>query len=436
MQVTVESVSNLERKLTVEIPAAEIDGEVESRLNSMRAKVKLDGFRPGKTPISEVRKRYGKDVHQEVIGEVMQRTFFEAVQEKQLRPAGMPAIDPGTPMMGQNLEYVATFEVYPEVTLGDVSSLSFEKPVTEITDEDVESMLENLREQKITWEPVERPAEDGDMVVINIVGKVDGEAFEGGTADGMEATLGSGGMIPGFEEQLVGIAKDEERVLNVTFPEDYQAEELKGKDATFDTKCTEVKGSVKPELDAEFAKGLGIEDGSIDALREDIKTNLEGQVEATVKAKIKEQCVEQLARLHDIELPKALVDQEIEMEKQQAMKNMQGLPADALPADLFEESARRRVTLGLVMGEIISQQKLTVESEKVDAYLTEMAAGYGDSSSFIEYYKEDPQRLAQIESVVMEEQVIDWVVAQAQSTEKKMSFSELTQPPTEVADDK
>jgi len=435
MQVTVESVSNLERKLTVEIPAAEIDGEVESRLNSMRPKIKLDGFRPGKTPISEVRKRYGKDVHQEVIGEVMQRTFFEAVQEKELRPAGMPAIDPGTPVMGQNLEYVATFEVYPEVTLGDISTLKFEVPVTEITDDDVDRMLENLREQKMDWQPVERAAADGDMVVIDIVGKVDGEVFEGGTAEGLEATLGSGGMIPGFEEQLVGIAKDEERLLNVTFPEDYQAEELKGKDATFDAKCTEVKESVKPEIDAEFAKGLGIEDGSTDSLREDVKSNLERQIEATVKAKVKEQCVEQLSSMHEIELPKALVDQEIEMEKQQAMKNMQGLPADSLPADLFEESARRRVTLGLVMGEIISEQKLVVESEKVDAYLTEMAAGYGDSSSFIEYYKEDPQRLAQIESVVMEEQVIDWVVSQAQSTEKTMSFSELTKPATEEADE-
>lgn len=431
MQVTVESVSNLERKLTIEVPAAEIDSEVESRLNSMRPKVKLDGFRPGKTPISEVRKRYGKDVHREVVGEVMQRTFQEAVMEKELRPAGMPEIDSGDPIMGQNLEYVAKFEVYPEVTLGDISKVSVNTPVVEISDSDVEDMLETLREQRMTWESVERAAADADMAVISILGKIDGEPFEGGTGEGLEVTLGSGSMIPGFEEQLEGIKKDEERVLNVTFPDDYQAEELKGKDATFDVTCTEVKGSVKPELDEEFAKGLGVEDGSLEALRKDVKENLESQAKATVKAKVKEQCVEQLTEMHEIELPKALVDQEIGMEKQRAMQNMQGVPEDALPSDLFEENARKRVTLGLVMGQIISEKEISLDAEKVDTYLEEMSAGYGDSASFIEYYKSDPQRLGQIESVVMEEQVIDWVVEQGSSKDQKMTFKELSEPAKE-----
>ncbi len=431
MQVTVESVSNLERKLTIQVPAAEIDQEVESRLNSMRPKVKLDGFRPGKTPISEVRKRYGKDVHREVVGEAMQRTFQEAVMEKELRPAGMPEIDSGDPIMGQDLEYVAKFEVYPEVTLGDVSKISVRKPVVEINDSDVEDMLETLREQRMNWEPVERAAADGDMAVISILGKIDGEPFEGGTGEGLEVTLGSGSMIPGFEEQLEGIKKDEERVLNVTFPDDYQADELKGKDATFDVTCTEVKASVKPELDEEFAKGLGVEDGSLEALRKDVKENLESQAKATIKAKVKEQIVEQLTEMHEIELPKALVDQEIGLEKQRAMQNMQGVSEDALPSDLFEENARKRVTLGLVMGQIISEKEISLDAEKVDTYLEEMSAGYGDSASFIEYYKSDPQRLAQIESVVMEEQVIDWVVEQGSAKDQKMTFKELSEPAKE-----
>lgn len=429
MQVSVESLSNLERRMTVQVPAEKIDDEVENRLKSMVGKVRLDGFRPGKVPLNVIRQRFKSGVYDEVLGEVMQSTFQEAVANEKLRLAGMPKIDPGSPRPGEELEYTATFEVYPEIELADMSAVELTVPQAEITDADIDKMLDNLRKQQQGWSVVERAAKDGDQIVIDFEGSIDGEKFEGGKSESMPLTLGEGRMIPGFEKPLVGVKAGDKKTIDVTFPEDYQSRELAGKLAQFEIKVHAVNEVTLPEIDEEFVKAFGIEDGSVEKLREDARSNMQRELDQAVTQNVKGQVMDALAEIHDIEVPQAMVKEEITRLREQTQASMgQQAGATPLPDDLFTNESKRRVVLGLVIGEIVKANDIKLDDSRVQSMLQEMAASYQDPQALIQYYRSNPQQMDSLRAAVMEEQVVEWVREQAKIKEEASSFEKIMRP--------
>ncbi len=428
MQVSVESGEGLERKLTIQVPAETIDKEVESRLNSMRSRVKVDGFRPGKVPLKVVKQQYGGAVLQEVMGEVMQNTLRDAVVQESLNPAGNPTIEPVKMEPGQPLEYVATFEVYPEITLADVTALEVERATAEVTDADVETMIDTLLKQRTTFETVERASQDGDQMVVNFVGSIDGVEFVGGKAESVPVVLGSGSMIPGFEEALIGKSAGDEFKFDVTFPDDYHAEELKGKLATFETKVISVNEPKAPELDEAFAKSFGVESGSVDQLRTDIRQNMERELRNKLKETLKKDVMDKLLAANDVLVPKALIDHECDNLQKQMMEsgNLQG--GMTLPKELFEGEAKRRVSLGLVIGEVIKASELKPDADRVTAKIEDIAQTYEDPQEVINHYSNNPQLKQGIEALVLEEMVVDWIVDQANVTDAPTNFQDLMNP--------
>ena len=430
MQVSVESGEGLERKLTIQIPAETVDKEVESRLSSMRSRVKIDGFRPGKVPLSVVKKQYGASVMQEVVGEVMQNTLRDAVMQESLNPAGNPTIEPTSMEPGKPLEYTATFEVYPEIELIDCAKLEVERTTADVTAADVDIMIETLVKQRTSYEVVERASKDGDQMIIDFDGSVDGVQFEGGQADGVPVVLGSSSMIPGFEEELEDKSANDEFSFNVNFPDDYHAENLKGKKATFATKVISVLEPKTPEVDDEFAKSFGIEDGSIEALKSDIKANMERELRNKLQEVLKKDVMDKLLEANDVQVPKALIDQEAENLQKQMMEsgNLQG--GMSLPKELFEGEAKRRVGLGLVIGEVIKKADIKPEADKVTAKIQDIAQTYEDPAEVVSHYNSNPQLKQGIEALVMEEMVVDWIVDQAKVTDAPTTFHELMKPET------
>jgi len=428
MQVSVESGEGLERKLTIQIPAETIDKEVDSRLNSMRPRVKIDGFRPGKVPLSVVKKQYGASVIQEVIGEVMQTSLRDAVTQESLNPAGNPTIEPKSMEPGKPLEYVATFEVYPEIDLKDCGSLEVERTTAEVADADVDKMIETLLKQRTSYDVVERASKDGDQMTINFDGSVDGEQFEGGQADAVPVVIGSHSMIPGFEEELVGKSAGDEFSFDVNFPDDYHAENLKGKKATFATKVISVGEPKIPEVDEEFAKSFGVEDGSVETLRSDIRGNMQRELRNKLQEVLKKEVMDKLLDANDIQIPKALIDQESENLQKQMMEsgNLQG--GMSLPKELFEGEAKRRVGLGLVIGEVVKKAEIRPEADKVTAKIDDIAQTYEDPAEVVNHYNSNPQLKQGIEALVMEEMVVDWIVDQAKVTDSPKSFYDLLNP--------
>lgn len=428
MQVSVESVSNLERRIMVDVPAERIDSEVESRLKSMVGRVRIDGFRPGKVPLTVLRQRYGQGVFREVLGEVMQRTFVEAVTKENLRPAGMPRFDNIDAKPGQTLRYTALFEVYPEVELADLSSVEVSVPNVEIQDADVDAMIEKLRQQNETWEVVERAAESGDQVVIDFEGFRDGVAFDGGKAEDYPLVIGGGRFIEGFEPQLIGASAGEERTVSVTFPENYPAKELAGQAAEFKVSVKAVKARKLPEVDAEFARLFGIEDGSIEKFREEVRANMQRELDQSIRGRVKNQVMDALEKLHGFEIPQALVAEEIRRLREQAQASMRQPAGASLPDDIFRDQARKRVQLGLVIGEIIKRNGITLDRDRVSKTLDSLAATYENPQEVIEYYRKHRDQMAALEAMVLEDQVVDWVKDQAKVSEQAMSFNELTSP--------
>lgn len=429
MQVSVESLSNLERRMTVQVPAEKIDSEVENRLKSMVGKVRLDGFRPGKVPLSVIRQRFKSGVYQEVLGEVVQSTFQEAVAQEKLRLAGMPEIDPGTPKPGETLEYTATFEVYPEIELADMSQIELTIPRAEVTEEDIDKMLENLRQQQKSWTPVDRAAKEGDQIVIDFEGSIDGEKFKGGKADNMPLVLGEGRMIPGFEEPLVGLKAGDEKTIDVTFPEDYHAKELAGKTAQFAIKVQAVNEATLPEIDEAFVKGFGIEDGSIEKLREDARSNMQRELDQAIARRIKAQVMDALVKAHDFEVPQAMIKQETARLREETTASMgQQAGQNPLPDELFAEEAKRRVVLGLVIGEIVRANDIKLDDSRVQAMLEEMASGYEDPQALIQYYRSHPEHMDTLRGAVIEEQVVEWIREQAKINEEASSFEKIMTP--------
>lgn len=429
MQVSVETTQGLERRLTITVPAESIDSAVKARLKQLAKTQRINGFRPGKVPVSVIQKRFGSAVRQEVAGDVMQRNFYEAVMQEKINPAGMPAFSLITDEDGKDLEFAATFEIYPEVEVSGLDKIEVEKPVVSIMAKDLNEMMKTLQTQHASFKDVKRKSKDGDKVHINFVGTIDGEEFDGGKAEDFPLELGKGQMIPGFEEPLVGAKKGDEVVAKVTFPDDYHAEALKGKDAEFAITVNKVEGLDLPKVDDEFAKLFGVEEGGVDALKAEVKKNMQRELDQTLKAQTKENLISALLAENEIDLPAALVEQEVNALREQAKQRFeqQGNAANMpeLPADLFTDNAKRRVSVGLLLGDVIKSNKLEVEQDRVDALIEQTASAYEDPSEVVEYYKNNQELLQQIQNLALEEQAIDTILSRAKVTEVKKSFDEV-----------
>ena len=429
MQVSVETTEGLERRLTITVPAESVDSAVKSRLQQLAKTQRINGFRPGKVPVSVIKKRFGQAVRQEVAGDVMQRNFYQAIVQEKINPAGMPSFELTKDEDGQDLEFVAKFEIYPEVEVQGVDGLEVEKVEVEIADSDMESMMETLQKQHATWKEVRRKANKDDRIIIDFVGTIDGEEFEGGKAEDFTLELGKERMIPGFEKPLVGAKKGEEVTVDVTFPEDYHAEALKGKDAQFAVTVKKVEGQSLPKVDEEFAKLFGVEDGGVEALHAEVRKNMQRELDQTIKAENKEAVISALIEKNPIDVPQALIDQEINALREQAKQRFSqqggGQNMPELPADLFKDNAKRRVTIGLLLGEIIKSNELKADEDKVMELIETSASAYEDPQEVVDYYKGNDELMQQMRNIALEEQAIDWVLEKAKTTVVNKAFDEV-----------
>lgn len=434
MQVSVENTTGLERRLKVAIPGGQVEQEVKARLQRLARTQKIDGFRPGKAPITLIKTRYGQAVLSEVIDETLKQSYFAAIREQNLNPAGYPQFDSVQYQEGKALEYVAVFEVYPEVQVQALTGVSIEQPVAEVADADIDTMLLTLRKQQGSWAVADKAAEDGDQVIIDFVGKLDGEVFDGGSATDFPLVLGSKSMIPGFEQGVTGLKAGEQKTIDVSFPENYQASHLAGKAAQFDISVKAVNARVLPELDEQFASRFGVKDGGIDALRSEVRSNMSRELNQVIKNKVKALAFDALLKANPFDLPKALVDNEVASLREQAIQRFsQGrkMPAGQipeLPDSLFQDEARRRVALGLLLSKLIADHKLQPEETRIRATLEQLATAYENPSEVIDWYYQDQERLAEIKSLVLEEQVVELLLTQADVQRVETSFDAVMNP--------
>ncbi|MCC5855951.1 MAG: trigger factor [Idiomarina sp.] len=434
MQVSVETTQGLERRITITIPADKIDNEVRNQIKQRARTVRMDGFRPGKVPVSMVEKRFGPAIRQDVVMEQMQRHYVEALVQEKINPAGAPRFEAKTDAPGKDVEFVAITEVYPEIELKDLDKVAVEKPVAEVTDADLEKMLETLRKQNAGWKEVKRGAKDGDRVTMDFVGRVDGEEFEGGKAEGFALEMGQGRMIPGFEDGVKGLKPGAEKTIEVTFPEDYHAENLKGKAAEFDISVQKVEAPELPELNDEFANQFGIAEAGVEGLKNEVRKNMERELTTAIKNKVKQQVIKGLlAANDDVPVPAALKEQEIQVLRQQAMQrfggNAKNMPE--LPAELFEEQANERVRVGLLLGEVIRGNELKVDDARVEALIENNASAYEDPQQVVAYYHQNEELMQQVRNVALEEQAIELILEKAKVSEKSVSFDDVMNPPAQ-----
>lgn len=427
MQVSVETTQGLQRRMTVQVPSERVDKEVDNRLRSLANSVRLDGFRPGKVPFKVLRKRFGEQVRSEVLSEVLESTYSEALSQHQLRPAGAPQIDPKQLEAGKDIEYVATFEVMPEVEVKGVEDIEVERPQVEVTDADIDRVIENLRKQNATYSAVERAAQAEDRVTIDFKGEIDGEAFPGNEGTDVPVRIGSGQMPAEFEEALKGLKAGEKKDLEYTFPEQFPDKNIATKTAVFHVEVKSVEEPQLPEVDAAFAEKLGIE-GGVDELRAKIRESLERERDQAVRARVKPQIMNKLAEANEVELPQVLVDGEIEYLRKQTQERMREFGSQEepdVPADTFEAEARRRVTLGLLVNEIVRRNEIKLDQARVLQTLQGIASQYQQPQEVIRYYTQNRALMESIEIAVMEDQVVDWLLERAKVTDKPMSFQEL-----------
>lgn len=426
MQVSLETTQGLERKLTVQLPAEQIDGKVNERLNSLKKTAKINGFRPGKVPMAVIRKRYSGQVRGEVLGDVINSSFYEAVSQEKLRPAGHPQITPVENDDKDQFVFDAVFEVYPEFEPAIVDKLEIERPVVEVKSADVDEMLNTLQKQRAEWKDVDRAACNEDQITIDFNGRLDGEEFSGGKAENAPLVLGSGSMIDGFESQLVGVSAGEQKTIKVTFPEDYQAEDLAGKEAEFEIQVHAVKESILPELNDEFAKSFGVEDGTIETLRSDIQTNMERELKQAVENEVKKQVMDGLLEVNEVDIPKALITEEIGRLKQQLVGQMpEGFDTGSLGDDMFSEDAERRVRLGLIIAEVVKVNEIKADPEKVRQQIETIASSYQDPQQVVDYYNGNRELTQNVEGLVLEQEVCDWVMDKANLKDVEKSFKEV-----------
>lgn len=427
MQVSVETTQGLGRRLTITIPSADIKKAIDKELINTAKKVRIDGFRKGKVPLKVVEQRYGASILQDALSELMQRHFIEAIIQEKINPAGSPTYIPTEYKQGEDYPFSVEFEVYPQVEIKDLDKIEVEKPVANVVDADVETMIETLRKQQGTWKEVTKDAQDQMRVVLDFVGTVDGEEFEGGKAADFALVLGQGRMIPGFETAILGHKAGDSFDIDVTFPEDYHAENLKGKAAKFASTLKKVEELELPELTNDVIKRFGIAEGTIDGLKAEVRKNMERELKATVRNKIKAQVIDGLVKHNEIEVPSPLVDREIDVLRQQAMSRFGGnakQPMD-LPKEIFEPEAKRRVIIGLLFSEIIESNQLKADEDRVKSLIDEIATAYEDPKEVVAYYSKDKKALENLKSVALEDQVVDMLLEKAKVTDKVYSFSEL-----------
>ena len=434
MQVTSEAVSGVARRLNVSVPTSRINEQFEARLKRTAKTGKINGFRQGKVPVNVVRREYGAGIYQEVVNDIIRDTVFEAIQQEKINAVGMPNIDK-VENKDDALVYEATVEVYPEVEVKALDTLTVERKTSEIQDKDVDQMIENLQKQRQTWVETKGMAKKDMQVTFDFEGTIDGEKFEGGSATDFKLVLGSGRMIPGFEDGIIGMKKGEEKVIDVTFPEDYQAENLAGKAAQFKITVKQVEKAKLPELDAEFLQTFGVsEEEGIDKLKADVRKNMEREVRNGLRNQVKQAAFDALVEANEVEVPSAMVAQEIDRQRQQMIQqftqqfggaNAQTFDKSMLPDELFKEQAEKSVKLGVLVSKVLADAKLEVDPARVEAYIEDMASSYEDPTEVIEYFKNDKQQRAQIEAVVLEDQVVDYILAAAQVSDTEVSYEDL-----------
>lgn len=437
MQVSVETTSALERQMTVTVPAARIQQDVDKRVQQTARNVRIDGFRPGKVPLKIVKQRYGAGIRQDVIGEVIQQSFYEAVQQESVMPAGSPSIELKNDQEGEDFQFVATFEVYPQIELADYAGAEIEKQVSSVQDSDLDQMIDTLRKQQTNWVDTDAAATEGDRVNIDFEGFVDGEAFEGGKASGHELVLGSNAMIPGFEAGLEGVKQGDETELNVTFPEEYHADNLKGKAALFKVKVNSVANPQLPELDQSFFAKFGVDAEDLESFKKEVRSNMEREMKNALKMKLKDQVFTKLIELNPIDVPTALVDGEIDTLRKQAVQQYGGganLDFNMLPKEMFADQAKRRVTVGLLVQEVIKANEIKTDDERVRGMIEEMAQTYQEPQEVIDWYYSNDDMLTQVRSLALEEQVVDQLLDSAKVTEVDVAYEEAIKPAQPAAD--
>jgi len=434
MQVSIESSTGLERQLKIGVPAERIDQEVTNRLQKATKTVSIKGFRKGKVPLKVVKQHYGKGVRQEVVGEIVNSTFYEAIQQEDLKPVGQPQINELTDKEGQELSYIAVFEVFPEVDLQPLSDVSIERPVAEVEDADVKKMIEQLRDQQSSFKVSKKKAKKGDQVNIDYSGTRDGELFDGGTAEAQDLVLGSNSMIPGFEKGLEGLSAGEETVLDLVFPDDYNADELKGAEVQFAVTVNSVSAKKLPKMDDEFFKLFGVDEGGVEKFREEVQANMERELRNAIRTKVKNRVMNQLAELNSVELPSALVANEITQLKQQMVQQFGGgqqIDLNILPDEMFKEKAERRAALGVIVSEVVKSEELSPDEQQVRERVDELASTYEQPQEVVDYYYSKPELLSSVEAVVLEDQVTELVLSKAEVKDQHLSYEDAIKPDPE-----
>ena len=427
MQVSVEKTSDLERRLTIVVPSEQFEHQVSSRLTQTRGQVRLPGFRPGKVPMKEVRRRFGAAARAETASDVMRASFSEAVQREALSPAGSPTLQVVKLDPGDDFEFTATFEVFPPVELADFSNLEIKQPTCEITGDDIDDMVQRLREQRQEWDEVERGAEEGDLVTVDFEGLLDGEPFEGNKAEAAVFEVGSGRMIEDFDQAVRGMAAGETKEFPADFPEDYHSDELAGKTVHFTATVGVVQEPRLPEVDEEFIRAFGVEDGDMEAFREEVAGNMRRELDVAIRAQVKSRVMDQLAETHDVQLPHALVHHEIHALKDRMLQRVPEADRKevSLPDELFREQAERQVALGLITREIVRQHELTADAEKMRARIEQLAEPYADKDQVVAWYYQNEEQLAGVEMAVLEDSVVETVLEAAQVSLQECSYADI-----------
>ena len=431
MQANLENLSTLERRLSVAVPMAEIEQEVDTRLKRLTRTVKMHGFRPGKVPMKVIAQQYGPQVRQEVLGDTLQRSFGEAVRQQNLKVAGYPRFEPKPFGDGaSDFEYSATFEVYPDVQLGDVTGAKISRPQLEVGETEVDRTIEIMRKQRVTYDKADRAAENADQITMSYRGTIDGTEFAGGKAENQAVVLGEGRLLADFESQLQGMKAGESKTFELRFPDDYHGKDVAGKTATFEISVSEVAAPKLPEIDADFAKSLGVADGDIDKMRQEIRGNLEREVKGRLKSRVKDQVMQALLDSTKVEVPKSLIESEVERLRELTRQDFaaRGIPVKEdtpLPAEMFQSQAERRVNLGLILAELVKTHQLQAKPEQVRGIVEEQAQSYENPQEVVRWYYQAPERLREIESMVLEDNVVEWALKSAQVDDTPIAFDEL-----------
>ena len=427
MQVSVTTTKGLERRLEVAVPGERVAGEVDARLKRIARTARINGFRPGKVPYAVVRQQYGTQVHAETVNDLMQSSFAEAVSQQKLRPAGGPRIEPIAVAPGTELRYAAIFEILPEVMLHPLEGIAVERPTAQVGEQDIDAMLESMRSQRPVFSEVERAAQDGDRVALDFEGRVDGMVFPGGKGEGMSVTIGAHRVLPEIEQALLGMSVGEAKTIPAHFPEDYGAASVAGKSAEFDLKLTKIEERSLPGIDEAFVRAFGVQEGGVPELRAEVRKSMERELAEASRSRVREQLFDALYRDNPLEVPQSMLEAQIRELQAQAMRRMGTQdPARAPPRDSLEAGARRRVALGLLIGEIARQQSLKVDRERVEQKLEAISASYPDPQQARRQYLASREAMEQLESAALEDQALDWALTQVKVVDKSSTFRELT----------